>query len=132
MSRAGVGARALERFLSALAEGATVEEACRAAHVGRSTIYGYRRDDPDFASRWDAARAEGLDNLEDELFARALDRSDPQSADLLKFLLSRHRPGTFGRALRLEIDQNPETAAQISTLTAVLGLSPADTSTGSS
>ena len=57
-------------FINELAETSNVKAAADAASVSQSLVYKKRRDDPEFASRWYAALAEGYDNLEMELLGR--------------------------------------------------------------
>ena len=76
------------RMLEALARGMSPARAGRTAGVGRSTVYLWRREDPEFAQKWDDAVADGIDLLEDEARRRALEGSDK----LLMFLLERRRP----------------------------------------
>lgn len=103
MSRPSIPASTLDRFIEAIRIGSTLKEACAAASIGRTTAYDYRRRDPEFAARWDDANAEGLDTLEGELYARAMDREDPGSGPLLLFLLARRRPEVFGRCLEVDV-----------------------------
>ena len=58
-------------FLAALAETCNVTRACKAVGVNRNTAYDWRDRDPEFAKRWDRARAIGADALEDEAMRRA-------------------------------------------------------------
>ena len=51
-------------FLEALAEGATVTTAAKAAGVGRATAYDRRKLDKEFASAWDDAVEQATDELE--------------------------------------------------------------------
>lgn len=102
LARPSIPAQSLQRFLDALALGATIDEACKRSCIGRSTIYEYRSDDPEFAAAWTEARERAIDVLERELYVRAKDRKDPQSASLLKFALAGYRRQTFGQ--RVEID----------------------------
>lgn len=102
LARPSIPAQSLQRFLDALALGATIDEACKRSCIGRSTIYEYRSDDPEFAAAWAEARERAIDVLEGELYVRAKDRKDPQSASLLKFALAGYRRQTFGQ--RVEID----------------------------
>ncbi len=51
-------------FLAALARGGSVTGAARAAGVDKTTAYGARGRDADFAERWAAALAEGRGRLE--------------------------------------------------------------------
>ena len=121
MSRASIPASSLEAFLDALSTGATVGEACAAAHIGRSTACGYRRRNRDFAARRDETLRQGRDALEDELHARAMDRADPDSPRLLIFLLARRRPEIYGRVL--EVDVRVETTGSADEFRALLALS---------
>lgn len=57
-------------FLAALAETSNVKRAAKKADVGTSTVYDARRKSRAFAAKWQAALAEGYDNLEIELLNR--------------------------------------------------------------
>lgn len=64
-------------FCAALAaSGGSVTRACQAIDVTRMTAYRWRDDDPAFAKEWDAAKAAGLDALEDEALRRAFEGFD--------------------------------------------------------
>ena len=63
--------RARDAFMEALDRGMTVSGACKAASMGRSTAYGLRATDVEFAKAWDEAIENGTDVLEDEAFRRA-------------------------------------------------------------
>jgi len=80
-------------MLEALARGMSPARAAKVAGVGRSTAYLWRREDPEFAQKWDDAVADGIDLLEDEVCRRALEGSDK----LLMFLLERRRPEVWAR-----------------------------------
>ena len=67
------------KILAALADGASISPAARAAGVPRSTLYLWRRTDKVFAR----TMAEALETLEDEALRRGLEYSDA----LLIFLL---------------------------------------------
>ena len=45
------------RLLEALARGMSPARAAKVAGVGRSTAYPWRREDPEFAAKWDEAVA---------------------------------------------------------------------------
>ncbi len=60
----GARARWQRDFLAALALGASMRGAARAAGVDHSTAYAARKVDADFAGRWAAAQAEGRGRLE--------------------------------------------------------------------
>ena len=81
-------------MLEALELGMSPTSAAKAAGVGRSTAYLWRREDPEFAAKWDEAVAMGIDRLESEAYRRAIDSSDK----LLIFLLERRRPEVWGRS----------------------------------
>jgi hypothetical protein len=57
-------------FLAALAETSNVKRAAKHANVSTSTAYDARRKTRAFADKWQAALAEGYDNLEIELLHR--------------------------------------------------------------
>lgn len=62
-----------QRFLDALAEGASVTAACQCLKIGRHTVYDWRASDAAFAKAWDAAIDIGTDALEDESVRRGKD-----------------------------------------------------------
>ncbi len=96
-------------FLEALHNGAPISLAAKAAAYGRTSIYQWRKDDPDFAAAWDEALDEGTDLLEDEALRRAKDGVDEPrfyegricgyvrkySDTLLIFLLKARRPEKY-------------------------------------
>lgn len=57
-------------FLAALAETSNVARAAKAAEISTTTVYETRRKSRQFAAAWQAALAEGYDNLEMELLGR--------------------------------------------------------------
>lgn len=63
----------LTAFCAALAETCNVGKAAAAVGISRYTAYIWRKDDPDFAERWDDAMKAGLLALEDEMHRRAID-----------------------------------------------------------
>lgn len=64
--------RKKQAFLDALAQGATMSGAANAAGVARTTAYGWRNEDQNFASAWDEAFRLGASALEDEAYRRAV------------------------------------------------------------
>lgn len=62
-----------DRFIAALEEYYTVEHACRAVGISKSTAYARRRRDKAFAARWDAAIDFGNAKLERSAMQRAID-----------------------------------------------------------
>ena len=103
-------------FLVALADTSNVAAAAREAGVTVSAVYRARRAEPDFAREWQAALAEGYDNLEMELLSRLRMGETPDATDKrtpVKFdnamafrLLSAHRDAVGRqRALRDHEDE---------------------------
>lgn len=78
-------------WLEAFGEYGTVYHACKAAGVGRSTVYRHRESDAEFAEAWAAAEEDVSDGLEQEAARRAKDGSDV----LLIFLLKARRPQKY-------------------------------------
>jgi hypothetical protein len=62
-----------ERFLRALTEGQTVSVAAKLAGYVRRTVYDWKRDDPEFTSRWQDAVDEAVDRLEAEADRRGVE-----------------------------------------------------------
>lgn len=60
-------------FLAALGATGRVTQAAKAARVDRSTVYDWRRADPEFAKAWDEAEELGVGLLEDEAVRRAVE-----------------------------------------------------------
>jgi hypothetical protein len=99
-------------MLEALSSGLSPARAAKAAGVGRSTAYLWRRQDPEFAQKWDDAVAEGIGVLEEEARRRAVDGYNARpiyhrgavvcevkdySDKLLIFLLKTRMPEVYGR-----------------------------------
>lgn len=59
-------------FIEALASGATVTDAAKAAGVAREPLYRWRKEDPEFAAEWEAAYSTGADVLVAEARRRAV------------------------------------------------------------
>jgi hypothetical protein len=81
--------RARRAFLAMLAEECNVSEACRAANIGRTSVYAWKADDPVFAAQWAEAEEEAADKLEKVAWERA---KSGQSDRMLEILLKAHRP----------------------------------------
>jgi transposase-like protein len=98
------------RFLSALAGGVSVSAAARAAGLGRSSVYDWRDDDPDFEREWISAEEESVDLLEDAARARALSPQTPGSTACLLFLMTHRRPSVYRapRATAAVVPMAPE------------------------
>jgi hypothetical protein len=81
--------RTRETFLNMLAETCNVSEACRAANIGRRSVYDWRDADPVFADAWVEAEETAADKLEKVAWDRAC---SGQSDRMLEILLKAHRP----------------------------------------
>lgn len=60
-------------FITAFRETGNVSASCRAADIARTTAYEWREQYPDFVKRWEDAKEDALDKLEEEAFRRAHD-----------------------------------------------------------
>jgi hypothetical protein len=60
-------------FLDALAAGWSVKKAAEAIGIARRTAYDWKKENEDFAKRWDDAAEAGTDLLEDEAVRRAVE-----------------------------------------------------------
>lgn len=79
------------RFLDLLANTFSVTAAAKGAGIDRTSVYDARRADPEFATQWDAALSQALDNLEAAAYKRAAQTSDT----LAIFLLKTRRPDIY-------------------------------------
>lgn len=109
-----------EKFLSALAQGFSVTNACEAAGIGRTAVYDWRNTDDAFKALWDDAIEQGSDVLEDAARRRALEgitRNKPifhngvqvgteviteYSDTLMIFLLKARRPTKYRDNVKAE------------------------------
>lgn len=62
----------VEKFLAILRRRANVSEAAAAIGVGRTAIYSWRASNQQFASAWDDAIEDAVDELEAEAWRRAV------------------------------------------------------------
>lgn len=72
--RTGFSGRTPERdatFFEEFARSANVSAACALAGYSRTSVYEYRRNDPEFAQLWEKADQEATVNLEAEMYRRA-------------------------------------------------------------
>lgn len=95
--------------LKNLREGRTPKEAALAAGVGRTTIFNWRSEDPEFAAAWLEAVEEGVDRLEAEAYRRAVEgvarpvfqggecvgHVQEYSDNLLTLMIKGRRPGVY-------------------------------------
>lgn len=91
--------RARAAFLEVFSDTCNVSEACRAAGIGRRSVYEWRDDDKDFAADWAEAEAAAIDKLEKAAWDRATtDKSDR----MLEILLKAHRPEKYVERSKVE------------------------------
>jgi hypothetical protein len=81
-------------FLASLAKTCQIARSARAAKVDRSTVYLWRKSDPEFAKAWDLALEQAADMLEDVAVQRATRSANP-SDSLLTLLLKAHKPEKY-------------------------------------
>lgn len=105
------------KFLAGLEDGASITDAAAAANITRQNAYQYRREDAEFAAKWDAALFMGMGTLEDEAIRRARDGVEEPiyqrgeycgtvrkySDTLLMFLLRAHMPERYNPPQRQEV-----------------------------
>ena len=84
--------RARDTFIETLRLSCNVSAACRAANIGRSAAYAWRREDEAFSEAWAEAEAEAIDNLEGVAYTRAM---AGESDRMLEILLKGHRPERY-------------------------------------
>jgi len=61
------------RFLEVLSQTANISMAARAAAIDRTTPYGWREQDSEFAAKWDQAIEQAIETLEAEAWRRAVE-----------------------------------------------------------
>jgi len=91
-----------EKFLKSLSTGVpNVSKACKAAAIGRTLAYEWKKEDAEFSEEWDNAYQNAVDNLEETAWRRAMRQKDP-SDTLLIFLLKGHRKERFAEKTQVE------------------------------
>lgn len=71
----------MKDFLAALGETSNVTAAAEKARISLAHVYKVRRDEPEFALKWQIALCEGYDNLEMELLHRLRNGGTGQDRD---------------------------------------------------
>ena len=98
-------------FLDELRQRYSVYHACKAAGIGRTTVYAWRQDDDEFAKAWDAALADAVDVLEASAYQRALEGDTA----LTKFLLKGALPDKYKERVASTVS-NPDGSALLAGL----------------
>jgi len=80
-----------EQFLDLIAQARSPTTAAREAGCNLHQLYIRRRNDSEFAARWDEAYASGTDVMEDRAVERAMDDSDT----LMIFMLKSRDPAKY-------------------------------------
>jgi hypothetical protein len=91
--------KARKIFLDSLAVGDSVSFAARAAGGTARVFKRWRDEDDSFAKDWEEAEEEGTDYIEDAATNRALLKSDP----LMAMILKARRPEKYDRGSKLEL-----------------------------
>jgi hypothetical protein len=89
-----------KRFVAALSVQGTVSHAAQAAGVSRNTVYRWRIEDREFASRWDDAHEKAVDAVESVLYQKALGGD----TICMIFYLKAHRP-IYRDRLNIDVKQ---------------------------
>lgn len=102
-------------FFEALAETSNVTASAARANIPLNTVYKFRREDSDFAARWQAALAEGYDNLEMELVGYLRDPAPAKKMDVAAALrlLAAHRETVERRRSLTEEEDEQATVASL-------------------
>lgn len=98
-----------DEFFRLMSEGCRVRQAAAAVALDWSHLYRRRRNDPEFAKRWEDATRTKVEHLIREAERRALQGSDK----LLMFLLTNYAPEKFKKASTLEVT-NPDGSLSMS------------------
>lgn len=91
--------KARKLFLDQLAVGNSISFAANAAGGSPRNFKRWRDDDESFAKDWEEAEEEGTDFIEDAATERALKKSDP----LMAMILKARRPDKYDRGSKLEL-----------------------------
>lgn len=87
----------VDEFFRLLSEGNHVRHAAAAVALQPTTLYRKRREDPEFAKRWEDAQRVPVGKLEAEGLRRAMAGSDK----LLMFMLASLDPAKYGNKQEL-------------------------------
>lgn len=86
-------ARYKQRFLAKLELGNAAAGAAKLAGVARSTVFGWKKNDPEFALAWEDSVHAAVDKVETSLMRRAIKNSDTAAIAILKA----YRPERYDR-----------------------------------
>ena len=94
-------------FFETLAHNGIVTYAAKVAGYARVSVYEYRRDDPDFAARWEEAIVASTENLEAEAYRRAAQGTESFVVSNGKVVLFKV-PKVSSITGEIELDENGE------------------------
>lgn len=106
--------KAKQAVLASLAQGATVQAACKAARIGRRSYYDWRASDPDFTAEADKALAARIGVVEDALFRAASepDNSGKTNVTAAIFFLCNRAPERWRNVNKVEVSNEPDGEAK--------------------
>ena len=90
-------------FLCALRRVPSVTKAAEAAGVAYTTVMDRQRLNAEFKRRYEAARQQGIDRIEQRALEAALEADDPDLTHQ-RWMLSRLKRDVYGREDRLQVD----------------------------
>lgn len=111
-------------FLDVFRQNANVTEACKAAGVGRTSVYRHLKDDVTFAADYEVARQEAVDSLQKVAWARA---KDGLSDTMLIYLLKVHGGEEFRNDQRRQQEHRLSESAMkalVEKIAGMLGVDP--------
>jgi hypothetical protein len=93
-------------FLACIAKGHTIKSACEVAHVARSTVDAWKREDKEFLAAFRDAFEDGADEIEEALIVDAM----KPGAWVAKLAVLKSRRASYRESHRLDvvIDDKPE------------------------
>jgi hypothetical protein len=109
--------RQKKKFIETLEAQSTVLHAAKSAGISRWTAYRWRKEDPEFDSRWDEALENAVDVVENSLYQKAVNGD----TICMIFYLKAHRP-IYRDRLNIDIEQ---VRGEIEERIAQLGENPA-------
>jgi len=99
-----------EQFLRLIYDGCRVRSAAKAIGVNETSVYRWRRTEPEFRAAWDEALTHGTEQLIKEAHRRALSGSDR----LLQWVLSNEVPEKYATERnKLEVSGSLDIAQRI-------------------
>jgi len=92
-----------DAFLAVLRGSGNIRHSCEKAGIARSIAYKWRKEDKNFADKWNEAKEDAIEALEYEARTRAIKGSDV----LLMFLLKSLRPEKYRERYEHTLEGKP-------------------------